>query len=265
MSNKTSTQEHIPISAVYDDVIVTKKGQFCQVVIVNSVNFGLKSEEEQSAIVAQYQGFLNSLAFPIEILVHSKRLDLTNYVKDLEARIAQEANELIRYQIQEYVDFIQKLISVANIMDKKFFIIVPHLLPATELPKGGLLTSIFGNPHLHLQVPLKKFQTIKETLTEKTNTVVSGLTSMGVTAQILSTKQLIELFYRTYSPTEAMQEKLGEDIEAIGVEKAQEEKTPQEQAIENTIQGTPAQRVAGQASDQPQIPAGPKTVKVEVK
>jgi len=188
------------------------------VVMVNSVNFGLKSEEEQNAIIAQYQGFLNSLTFPVEIVVHSKRLDLTNYVKDLEERIAQEPNELIRYQIQEYVDFIQKLISVANIMDKKFFIVVPHLLSANELSRGGFFSSLFGGSHVHLQVPLKRFKAVKDALDEKTNTVISSLASMGISSQVLSTKQLIELFYRTYNPSEAMQAKMQGEVEAIGVE-----------------------------------------------
>ena len=258
--SKVSTQQYIPFSAVYDDVVVTKKGQFCQVVMVNSVNFGLKSEEEQNAIIAQYQSFLNGLSFPIEIVVHSKRLDLTNYVKELEGRIAQEANELIRYQIQEYVDFIQKLISVANIMDKKFFIVVPHLLSPQDLPKNSIFSSIFGNPHVHLQVPLKKFQIIKEALNEKTNSVVSGLTSMGISAQVLSTKQIIELFYRTYSPTEAMQEKLGEDIEAIGVEVESQAEKPKIAEV-----GAPEQPSPGASAPAPNVPGAPKKINVEAK
>lgn len=224
MKPKSSTQEHLPFSAVYDDVLVTKKGQFNQIVMVHSVNFGLKSEEEQNAIIYQYQSFLNSLSFPIQIIMNSKRLDLSNYIKDLEGRIAQEPNELIRYQIQEYVDFVDKLISIANIMDKKFFIVVPYHLPPNELSGSGLLASIFGNPSVHLQVPLKKFKIIKDELNQRTNVVASGLTSIGISSQILSTKQIIELFYRVYNPEEAVQEKLKDDIESIGVqtEKAKE-------------------------------------------
>ena len=232
-----STQSHIPISAVYDDVIVTQKGLFAQVVMVNSLNFGLKSDEEQNAIIAQYQAFLNSLSFPIQITMHSKQLDLTSYVKDLENRIPQEPNELIRYQIQEYLDFIQKLISIANIMDKKFFITVPYQLPATELPKGGLFSSLFGNSRVHLKVPLKKFITIKGDLEQRSGNVMSGLMSMGITSQTLSTKHLIELFYRTYNPEEAMREKISGEMEAIGVDTTAElsQGQPQEQ-VDQTSQ-----------------------------
>ncbi len=215
-----STQAHIPISAVYDDVLVTKKGLFAQVVMVNSLNFGLKSEEEQNAIIAQYQAFLNSLSFPIQITMHSKQLDLTGYVKDLEARIPQEPNELIRYQIQEYLDFIQKLISIANIMDKKFFITIPYQLPPNEMPREGFLSTLFGSSRVHLKVPLKKFITIKGELEQRAGNVVSGLMSMGITSQTLTTKQLIELFYRTYNPEEAMREKISGEVEAIGIESA---------------------------------------------
>ncbi len=218
MSNSlTSTQQFLPFSAIYDDVVVSKKGQFCQVIMVNSVNFGLKSEEEQNAIIGQYQGFLNALSFPIEIVMHSKQLDLSGYIKDLQGRIAQEANELIRYQIQEYVDFVQKLVSIANIMDKKFFIVVPYLLAATEQSQGGILAGLFGSSHQHLRVPLSKFTKIKEELDQRVNVVISGLSSMGITSQVLSTKQIIEVFYRTYNPEEAVKEKLQEDIEAVGV------------------------------------------------
>jgi len=184
--------------------------------MVNSVNFGLKSEEEQNAIIGQYQGFLNSLSFPIEIVMHSKQLDLSNYIKDLQARVAQEANELIRYQIQEYVDFVQKLVSIANIMDKKFFVVVPYQLPVTEQSQGGFFSGLFGNNHPHLKVPLGRFAKIKEELDQHVNVIVSGLSSMGISSQVLSTKQIIEVFYRTYNPEEAVKEKLQEDIEAVG-------------------------------------------------
>lgn len=222
--SKISTQQHIPFSAVYDDVLVTKKGQFCQIIMVNSVNFGLKSEEEQNSIIYQYQSFLNSLSFPIQIIMHSKRLDLNNYIKDMESRIPLEPNELIRYQIQEYVDFVQKLISIANIMDKKFFIIISHNLPPTEASGKGF-GGLFGSPNVHLKVPLKKFLQIKSELTQKTNVISSGLASMGITSQVLSTKQIIELFYRIYNPDEAMKAQLEENVGSIGVQQQATEQT----------------------------------------
>lgn len=249
-SKQTSTQLNIPLSAVYDSVVVSKSGTFSQIVMVNSVNFGLKSEEEQTSIISQYQGFLNSLGFPIQIVLHSKKLDLSAYLKDLKNRIPQESNELIRYQIQEYTDFVEKLISIANIMDKKFFIIVPYQLPATELPRGGLLASIFGTNRIHLKVPLRKFETIKDELAGKVNNVISGLASMGISSQVLTTKQIIELFYRTYNPEEAMRVKLKGDVGDIGVMQAPE--PAQTPAATPAIPTSSTQQAAN-----PQVPPAP--------
>ncbi len=105
-------------------------------------------------------------------------------------------------------------------MDKKFFIIVPYILPANEVPRGGLLSTLFGGSHVHLKVPLSRFLKIKEELSQRTNVIMSGLASMGISSQVLNTKQLIELFYRTYNPEEAMKEKLQGEIEAIGAQVA---------------------------------------------
>jgi len=254
---KPSSQQYIPISAIYDDVVVSKAGQFSQIMMVNSVNFGLKSEEEQNAIIQQYQGFLNSLSFPIQIVMHSKRLDLSNYIKDLTNRVSQEPNELIRYQIQEYIDFISKLISIANIMDKKFFIVIPYQLTPAEAPKEGLLSGLFGNPHAHLKVPLKRFQLIKEELTQRTNVISSGLSSMGITSEILTTKQLIELYYRTYNQEEALNEKLQGDVEAFGVE---QQPSAADQAQTNI---NPPSNANPQESGQVPPPSG-QTVNVKV-
>ncbi|PIT97424.1 hypothetical protein COT77_01570 [Candidatus Berkelbacteria bacterium CG10_big_fil_rev_8_21_14_0_10_41_12] len=212
---QNKTQQSLPFSAIYNDVIVTKSGQFSMILMVNSVNFGLKSEDEQNSIIYQYQSFLNSLTFSIEIVMQSKQLDLTNYLKDLQGRIAQEQNELIRYQIQEYIDFVKKLISIANIMDKKFFIVIPYK-PTEAQSSGGIFADLFGMKNVHLQVPLRKFLTIKEDLTKRVNTVQSGLTSAGLTTEILNTKQIIELFYRTYNPDESTGEKIATEGETIG-------------------------------------------------
>lgn len=212
---QNKTQQYLPFSAIYDSVIVTKNGHFAMVLMVNSVNFGLKSEEEQNSIIYQYQGFLNSLSFPIQIVMQSKKLDLSNYLKDLEGRVAQEQNELVRYQIQEYVEFVKKLISIANIMDKKFFIVVPYK-PTQAQSSGGFFADLFGIKNEHLKVPLRKFLQIKDELSKRVNVVQSGLMSAGLTTEALNTKQIIEVFYRTYNPDESSSEKLANETDAIG-------------------------------------------------
>lgn len=213
--NQSKTQQYLPFSAIYDSVIVTKTEHFATVLMVNSVNFGLKSEDEQNSIIYQYQGFLNSLSFPIQIVMQSKKLDLSNYLKDLEGRVAQEQNELIRYQIQEYVEFVKKLISIANIMDKKFFIVVTYK-PTQAQSSSGLFADLFGIKNEHLKVPLRKFLQIKDELSKRANVVQSGLVSAGLTTEVLNTKQIIEVFYRTYNPDESTSEKLANENDAIG-------------------------------------------------
>jgi len=195
------TQEHLPFTAVFENTLVLNNGEFRQIVMVSSINFGLKSEEEQTAILYAYQGFLNSLPFPVQILIRSRQIDLGEYLARLKKNMFQQSNELIRYQTQEYVDFISRLISVANIMDKKFFVVVPYL-------RANLKTGIFAPKHPHLQVSLQEFEKIKLELQKRVEVVQQGLASLGLQSALLNTEQVIELLYASYNITESMRQKL---------------------------------------------------------
>ncbi len=208
------TQEFLPFSAIYDDVVVLKNGEFRAIILVNALNFELKSQEEQDAIVFAFQGFLNSLSFPIQIVVRSRQIDLSDYLKRLNDRLTQESNELIRYQIQEYTAFMSKLISLANIMDKKFFVVIPFR--RSTAPQKGFLSGFFSGPKTHLQVSYQEFQKIKEQLQERVNVVISGLRQLGISAIRLQTKQIIDLFYESYNITEAAKEKIT-SLEKLGI------------------------------------------------
>ncbi len=177
--------------------------------MASSINFALKSEEEQNAIIMNYQGFLNSLAFPIQILMQSRRLDLDSYITKLNEAQEQETNELIQIQMQDYVGFIKRLVSVANIMDKKFFIVIPYSPP--NLEKRGLFDKIF-NPTRVAKVNISdnEFKRFKEELTQRASVVINGLSSIGVKAVSLNTQQVSELMYATYNPEEGNKEKLTE-------------------------------------------------------
>lgn len=201
-AKKVKTQEYLPFTAVYNDVLILKGGEYRMILLVNSLNFSLKSEEEQTAIVYAFQGFLNSLSFPVQILVRSRQMDLSEYLKGLRERLTQETNELIRYQTQEYIDFVTKLISIANIMEKKFFVVVAHKSP--KVRPGGLL----GPKAPHLQVPLSEFQTIREELLQKVQIIQQGLANVGLKSTPLTTSQIIELLYSSYNITEGLREKL---------------------------------------------------------
>jgi len=203
----SSTQENLPIAASLEGVVVLKNGQFIQIIIVSSLNFALKAEKEQEAIIFQYQNFLNSLAFPIQILVQSRKLDLKPYLDELKEREKNETNQLLGAQISSYLEFVDKLINLGNIMSKRFFVVVPYR------PIGLKQENIFAQT-IHpavapmLKISKDKFDSIHQELRERVNVIVSGLSSVGLKAVPLSTQQTIELLYSIYNPEESAQEKL---------------------------------------------------------
>ena len=204
-----STQEYLEIAEIREGVVIMRDGSFRMVLLVSAINFALKSEEEQNSIVYQYQNFLNSLSFPIQIVLQSRQTDLSSYIIKLKERLNQETNELIRLQIADYIEFIQRLISIANIMDKKFFAVVPLFPP--NLKKRGIFDKLLNpkNP-LTVKISNTEFISFKEELMERCNIIMNGLAGMGVRSVPLNTQQLIELYYNCYNPEEATSEKLTE-------------------------------------------------------
>ena len=127
-----STQEHLDIAEIHDEIVFLKDGSMRMIMMAGSINFALKSEKEQNAIIQRYQGFLNSLTFPIQILMQSRKLDLEKYLTKLEKRLMEETNELIQLQTSDYIAYVRKLITIANIMEKKFFIVIPFTPPKVQ-------------------------------------------------------------------------------------------------------------------------------------
>lgn len=199
-----STQEALKFAEVHNDTIVLKDGNLRQVLLCSSINFALKSEQEQNAIVYAFQNFLNSLNFPIQILMQSKKLDLSNYLAKLTEKANSQTNELLRAQTLDYIDFIKRLINLANIMDKRFYVVVPYLIP----PKIEPLKNPMQNQSLTLTN--EEFETYKKELAQRTQVIEAGLGSIGIRTALLNTQQLIELLYGVYNPEEASKEKLTE-------------------------------------------------------
>lgn len=206
-----STQDIIKFAEIREGVIILKDGNLRQVLLCSSINFDLKSEQEQDAIIYRYQSFLNSLEFPIQILMQSKKLDLSNYLAKLDKVSKEQTNELLKYQTEDYVDFVRKLIDVANIMDKRFYVVIPYLVsPKVNAPKiGGQSAKGVGT------LTYDEFKKYKTELEQRVQVVQSGLGSIGVRTALLDTQQLIELFYNVYNPEEASKEKLinAEDLQ----------------------------------------------------
>lgn len=209
-----STQENLEIAGIEDGIVILRDGSYRLVFEVTAVNFGLKSEREQNSIIFQFQGFLNSLHFPVQILIQSRKLDLTPYLTRLKKRAEGQTNELLKMQTLDYTDFIAELINMANIMKKRFYVVIGW--ENVELQKLSFVDKLLnrGNSVSLLKISEQEFKTRSTDLRERGNTVASGLGSIGLHCKQLTTKELIELYYNFYNPGIADKERLG-DLENL--------------------------------------------------
>ena len=203
MPTSTAAQQFLAIDAIREDVAVLKDGGLRVVLMCSAFNFALKSADEQDAVIFQYQNFLNSLDFPIQFVVHSRRLNIEPYLESLAGRQKEEENELLKVQIGEYLEFIKTFVASTNIMSKTFYAIVPFT-PAIAQREGFLNTALSG-----LGLGGKKsdsaadaFEERKNQLWQRVDTVIEGLQRFGIRSAPLNTEELIELFYGLYNPTE---------------------------------------------------------------
>ena len=193
-----STQAYLDISEIKENTVILKDGSLRAVVVVSSTNFSLKSVEEQNALISSYQNFLNGLEFQIQILMHSRKLDIHSYLDRLQAIMQQQTNELLRMQTQEYIEYIGKLIEFASIMTKTFYIIIPL---STEAAKEGFFTKIMNllSPAKKISGNQRNFEISKEELSKRVNQVAGGLGGMGLQTIALNTEELVELMYNSYN------------------------------------------------------------------
>lgn len=211
-----STQSYLNIATIREGLIVLKNGKLAQICRCAAINFALKSEQEQNAIIFQYQNFLNSLKFPIQITIQSRHLDLSEYLKDLSSQLDRVSNELLRVQIEDYVDFIKKLISVANIIDKRFYLTIPFSPPA-QLPKLSFFQKILpSSKPTAPRITQIQFRAYQQEIRERMEVTKSGLGAIGVTVEPLNTAEIIELLYGLYNPEATLTQKLGEIEELTG-------------------------------------------------
>ncbi len=207
-----STQGSLLISEVKDGLVVMRDGSLRSVVLASAINYDLMSDAEQEAVEFAYQGFLNSLHFPIQIVVRSKRMDLDSYIENLKKLYRTQDNELLRDLMGDYIANISQLIEDTNIMDKQFFIVVPYVPPiATKLAERSSLVSGLSSifkPTPVVTISEEDFKKHKEELTQRTLLVVNGLAGMGIRSIPLSTQELIDLYYSFYNAETADNEKL---------------------------------------------------------
>ncbi len=186
------TKDFLQVGQVKNGAIVLKQGGLCAVLLVSSMNLELKSDEEKQAIVGAYQGFLNSLDYPIQILVNSRQINLDDYLVDLRNKYEVQENELLKLQIGEYLNFINSLIEISNIISKNFYVAVLY-------SPSESASSLFS-PKKSRRYSEKQLEEYRNQLWQRVKQVRLGLMGLGLRAESLNTRELIELLYNFYNP-----------------------------------------------------------------
>jgi hypothetical protein len=193
-----STQDHLEVADVRDNLAILKDGSAVTIVQVSAVNFGLLSEREQEAIIYAYAGFLNSLNFAIQIIIRSQQKDISSYVALLDEEKKKQANPLLAKQIESYRDFILQTVKENNVLDKKFYIVIPF--SALELGVTTTTGGMFKKARQTLPLPVEKIvEKAQIALGPKRDHVLRQLGRLGLRAKQLTTPELIELFYEIYN------------------------------------------------------------------
>lgn len=206
---KVSTQKYLDIAEIRNNAVVLKDGTLRSVLLVASMNFALKSEDEQNATIAAYVSFLNSLDFPLQIVIQSRKLNIEGYLEDLHQKEKSLTNELLRAQISDYREYVKELVELSDIMSKRFYIVVPYS-PVNVSGKQKFserAISIFA-PANTIRLKQNKFEEYADMLDKRVEFVSANLASIGLTAVRLDTQSLIELYYNTYNLDVYEQQKL---------------------------------------------------------
>lgn len=214
-ANPNSTQNTLQIAEIRDGIVIMNDGSFRSVVMVKSINFDLMSQQEQEAVEYSYQGFLNSLYFPIQIFIRSQKVDLQPYIEKLDKIRTEHDNMLLVMLMEDYINYIDSLSQQTNIMDKKFYVVIPYF-PQPDIQKAltqsknffSGLGSLFSKKETHVTINEADLEKAKTELRNRVQAVLSGLMQCGVQGLPLDTQELIELYYDTYNPDTATRQQL---------------------------------------------------------
>jgi hypothetical protein len=231
---KYSAQQYLDIEEIRDGVVILRDGSFRAVLMASSLNFALKSEQEQDAIIFGYQDFINSISFPVQVLVTSRQIDIKPYLKELDAKEEEQNSELMKIQLQEYKEYIKELVKVSNVMTKNFYIVIPFGVAQTE--EEGAFTKFFKG--LKIRGGLSgindtEFERYKDQLWQRVDQVAGNLRNLGVRLVPMNTQEIIELFYTLYNPDVSRNQRLP-NIEELDIED-----TKPETIIETTTNSDP--------------------------
>ena len=214
-ANANSTQNALNIAEIRDGIVIMNDGSFRSVVMVKSINFDLMSPEEREAVEYSYQGFLNSLYFPVQIFIHSQKVDLRPYIDKLDKIRTEHDNMLLALLMEDYIAYINDLSMQTNIMDKRFYVVIPFF-PVADVQKAitaskTLLTgmfSLFKGKQAHVVINEADLEKAKAELRNRVQAVLGGLEQCGIQGLPLDTQELIELYYDTYNPDTATRQEL---------------------------------------------------------
>ena len=214
-TNPDSAQNSLQIAEIRDGIVIMKDGSFRSVVMVKAINFDLMSEEERESVEFAYQGFLNSLYFPIQIFIHSDRVDIKPYLDLLQKIRSNQDNMLLALLMDDYINFMFSISQQANIMDKQFYVIVPYspteeLKPNISSSKNFFtgLVDIFSNQNKKVTINEPALIKAKDELRNRVQALLSGLQQASVQGIPLDTQELIELYYNTYNPDTSVRQQL---------------------------------------------------------
>jgi hypothetical protein len=195
-----ATQSFVPIKEVRDGIVVLKEGGLRAILIASSINFALKSTDEQAGIISQFQQFLNSLDFTVQFFIESRELDIRPYIALLEKRYAEQTDDLMRIQIRSYITYILDFTQRAHIMSKNFFIVVPYDPPIVTR-REGILGGLIGGQKTDAEAAAS-FEEHRQQLEQRIAVVDQGMVRTGVRVVQLGTEEAIELFYKLFNPGE---------------------------------------------------------------
>lgn len=198
--NAKTTQEFVPIKEIRQGIVILKDDSMRAIVMASSLNFALKSIDEQQSIIMQFQNFLNSLDFSVQIFIQSRKLDIRPYIALLEGRLKEQTSDLLKIQTREYIEFVKNFTENSNIMTKSFFLVVPY--SPTIMSKGGV-PDVFGKKKTATESTEKKiaqFEEHRSQLEQRVGVVTQGLARCGIRTVELGTEEIVELFYKIFNP-----------------------------------------------------------------
>ncbi len=203
-----STQLFMDIAEIKNDTVILKNGTLRAVLMTSSINFALKSDDEQEALVSSYVSFLNYLDFPIQIVVQSRKLDIGNYLNRISEAEKELTNDLLKRVVVNYKAYVKELVDLGDIMTKQFFIVVPYS-PVENKSEGfwSKLGAVF-TPAKIVRLKQEKFKKYSHALDQRVNHVKMNISSLGLTTARLDTQSLIELYYNVYNPHLAQTQKM---------------------------------------------------------